>query len=115
VDINAHRVAQVDNEVGKLGDLERYAKSDVYSKREKLALELAERMTYTSKRVTARFFARLQTEFSDEELVELSAAIAYENFRSKFSTVFAVESNGLCSLPSVREKTEELANRSLRH
>ncbi|MQG40413.1 MAG: carboxymuconolactone decarboxylase family protein, partial [SAR202 cluster bacterium] len=47
-------------------------------------MELAERMTYTGKRVTDRFFKRLQKEFTDEELVELSEIIAYENFRSKF-------------------------------
>lgn len=58
-------------------------------------------MTHTGKRVTDRFFTKLQREFSDEELVELSAIIAYENFRSKFNPVFGVEANGLCHLPAV--------------
>ena len=65
-------------------------------------MELAERMTYTSKRVTGRFFTKLQTGFTDEELVELSAIIAYENFRSKFNPVFGIEANGLCHLPAVQ-------------
>ncbi len=58
-------------------------------------------MTHTGKRVTDRFFTKLQREFSDEELVELAAIIAYENFRSKFNPVFGVEANGLCHLPAV--------------
>ena len=58
-------------------------------------------MTHTGKRVTDRFFTKLQREFSDEELVELAAIIAYENFQSKFNPVFGVEANGLCHLPAV--------------
>jgi len=59
-------------------------------------------MTYTAKRVTDSFFKRLKQHFSDEELVELAAVIALENFRSKFNPVFGIEPNGFCSLPSVQ-------------
>lgn len=51
-------------------------------------------MTYTGRRVTDAFFARLRADFSEAELVELAAAIALENFRSKFNPVFAIESGG---------------------
>ena len=88
-----------------MGHLDAYKKSSLFSGREKLALELAERMTHTGKRVTDRFFKKLQREFSDEELVELSAIIAYENFRSKFNPVFGIEANGLCHLPAVESMT----------
>jgi alkylhydroperoxidase family enzyme len=79
-----------------------YKKSGLLSLRERLALELAERMTYTNKRVTTKFFSRLQKHFSDEELVELAAVIALENFRSKFNPVFAIESHNFCPLPAVQ-------------
>ncbi len=75
-----------------LGD---YKKSALFSLREKLALELCERMTYTNKRVTDKFFNRFKKPFSEEELVELAAIIALENFRSKFNPVFAVEVAGV--------------------
>ena len=91
-----------------LGD---YRKSPLLSARERLALELAERMTYTSKRVTDRFFKRLKRHFSDEELVELAAIIALENFRSKFNPVFAVESQGFCPLPAVQAVAAEATRR----
>jgi alkylhydroperoxidase family enzyme len=83
-----------------LGD---YKKNPLFSLRERLALELAERMTYTGKRVTDKFFKRLKRHFTDEELVELAAVIALENFRSKFNPVFGIEANNFCSLPRVKE------------
>jgi alkylhydroperoxidase family enzyme len=91
-----------------LGD---YKESPHFSPREKLALELCERMTYTNKRVTDRFFNRLKRHFADEELVELAAIIALENFRSKFNPVFAVESQGFCPLPAVAKAAAQAASR----
>ena len=91
-----------------LGD---WKKSPLFSARERLALELAERMTYTGKRVTDNFFARLKKHFTDEELVELAAVIALENFRSKFNPVFAVEAQGFCPLPVVKEVAAAAASR----
>jgi len=78
-----------------------YRESPLFSPRERAALELAERMTYTTKRVTDSFFKRLKRHFTDEELVELAAIVALENFRSKFNPVFGIEANGFCSLPAV--------------
>src|SRR5438128_6204589 len=91
-----------------LGD---YRKSPIFSPREKLALELCERMTYSGKRVTDRFFNRLKRHFTEEELVELAAIIALENFRSKFNPVFAVEAQGFCPLPAVKEVAAAAASR----
>lgn len=87
-----------------------YKRNSLFSMRERLALELAERMTYTGKRVTDKFFQRLKKHFTDEELVELAAVIALENFRSKFNPVFAVEAQGFCPLPAVKEVAAEAAS-----
>ena len=91
-----------------LGD---YRTSPLLSVRERAALELTERMTYTNKRVTDRFFKRLKRYFTDEELVELAAVIALENFRSKFNPVFAIESQNFCPLPAVRQIAAEATQR----
>ena len=69
-------------------------------------MELAEPMGHTGKRVTDRFFKKPRNEFADEELVELAAVIAYENFRGRFNQVFGIEANGLCHLPEVQTATE---------
>jgi alkylhydroperoxidase family enzyme len=88
-----------------------YKKSPLFSVRERLALELADRMTYTNKRVTDKFFNRLKKHFTDEELVELAAVIALENYRSKFNPVFGVEANNFCPLPGVKEATAAATRR----
>jgi alkylhydroperoxidase family enzyme len=100
--------ASAEKVAAALGD---YKKSGEFSAREKLALELCERMTYTNKRVTDRFFTRLKKHFSDEELVELAAIIALENFRSKFNPVFAVEAHGFCPVPAVQQIAAEATSR----
>lgn len=88
-----------------------YRKSVLLTVKEKLAIELCERMTYTGKRVSDRFFNRLKRTYSEEELVELAAIIAFENFRSKFNPVFAVESQGFCPLPAVEKVVTAAASR----
>lgn len=88
-----------------------YRGNPLFSLRERVALELAERMTRTRKRVTDRFFKRLKRYFTDEELVELVAVIALENFRSKFNPVFGIEPNGFCLLPGVQEAAAAAARR----
>jgi len=103
-----HSGASAEKVEGALGD---YKKNPLFSPREKLALELCERMTYTNKRVTDRFFNRLKRYFSEEELVELAAIIALENFRSKFNPVFAVEAQGFCPLPAVKQVAADAAKR----
>jgi alkylhydroperoxidase family enzyme len=88
-----------------------YRESPLFSPRERVALELAERMTYTAKRVTDSFFKRLKRHFTDEEIVELAAIVALENFRSKFNPVFGIEANGFCSLPAVSAASSAAAER----
>ena len=77
--------------------LDRYAESPHFSSREKLALEYADRITLSDRDVDEAFFAALQAEFpSPEEIVELTATVAFENMRSKFNHALLVESNGIC-------------------
>jgi len=54
-------------------------------------------------RVTDALHGRLRRHFSEAQIVELTAAIALENFRSKFNTALGVEAQGsACS--SVRPR-----------
>ena len=91
-----HNGAAAEKVEAVLGD---WRKNPLFSMRERLALELAERMTYTGKRVTDKFFQRLKKHFTDEELVELAAVIALENFRSKFNPPLGIAAQGFCMVP----------------
>src|SRR5262249_46258941 len=70
----------------------------VLTTRERLALEYADRVSATPVDVTDEFFARLQAEFSEREIVELTAQIAQENGNAKSSRPLRIESNNFCSL-----------------
>ena len=70
----------------QVADLEHYAASPYFSAREKLALTYAERITRSDQDVDEALFAQLLKEFpAAAEIVELTAIVAFENFRSKFN------------------------------
>lgn len=83
----------------KLAELGGWRESDAFSELERVALEYAERITYTDQKVDERLFARLKQHFSEPQIVELTAAVALENFRSKFNPALGVQAQGFCLLP----------------
>ena len=73
--------------------------STLYSAAERVALEYAERMTITGQRVDDALFDQLRLHFDEAQIVELTAAVALENFRSKFNVPLQVEAQGFCIVP----------------
>jgi alkylhydroperoxidase family enzyme len=74
--------------------------SRLFSEAEKLAFELADATIETPVEVSDDLFARLARHYTTEQLVELGAICALENFRSRFNRIFRVEPNGVyCPLP----------------
>jgi alkylhydroperoxidase family enzyme len=75
-----------------------------FSAREKLALRLAVAMARTPAQISDELYAELRSQFSERELVELSAVIAWEDARARFNRVFAIQSEGhshgqFCPMP----------------
>jgi len=67
-------------------------------------LEYADAMTQTPVEVAGVLFAKLGEKFSDAQLVELTATLAWENYRARFDHAFGVEAEGFsegsyCALP----------------
>ena len=92
-------MTEIDGGDAKLAELGGWRESRAFSALERVALEYAERMTYTGQKVDEELFARLRAQFSEPQIVELTAAIALENFRSKFNPALGVEAQGFCLLP----------------
>ena len=99
MDINSVRVTESEGGTDKLGELGEWRKSPLFSDEERLALEYAERITITDQSVDDAFFARLKRVFSEAQIVELTAAIALENFRSKLNPTLVVEAQVFCLIP----------------
>ncbi len=83
----------------KLGEVLDWRTSTLFSPMERVALEYAERITTTGQRVDDALFAELRKHFTEGQIVELTAAIAMENFRSKFNPAGGIEAQGFCMVP----------------
>ncbi len=83
----------------KLAEVATWRDSTLFSEAERLALEYAERITYTDRKVDDALVADLKSHYSDAQIVELTAAIAMENFRSKFNPALGIEAQGFCMVP----------------
>jgi alkylhydroperoxidase family enzyme len=84
--------------------LPNYRDSELFSETEKLVLEYADGMTQTPVDVQDALFAKLREKFNDEQLVELTATLAWENYRARFDHAFSVEAEGFtegsfCAMP----------------
>jgi alkylhydroperoxidase family enzyme len=67
----------------------------VFSGIELLIIELADAMTETPSNVSDELYARLREKFSEEQLLQLGAQIAFENYRARLNRVFDVGSDEL--------------------
>ncbi len=83
----------------KLAEVATWRDSTLFSASERVALEYAERVTYTDRRVDEALFAEVRKHFTEPQIVELTFAVALENFRSKFNPALGVEGQGFCVVP----------------
>jgi alkylhydroperoxidase family enzyme len=99
MDINSARAAEANGSMDKVAELLTWRDSALFSPAERLALEYAERITYTDQTVDDAFFARLKEHFTEPQIVELTVVVAFENFRSKFNPPLGIEAQGFCMVP----------------
>ena len=78
----------------QLRDLAHYQESRAFSALEKLVIDYAAAMTRTPVEVPNPLFAALQQQLSTAQLVELTAAIAWENYRARFDHAFGIGAQG---------------------
>jgi alkylhydroperoxidase family enzyme len=86
-------------------EISNWRESDAFSEVEKLAIEYAELMTSTPPEIPDELVARLREHFDEAGLVELTAAIAWENYLGRFNRALGIEPQGFaeegayCLLP----------------
>jgi alkylhydroperoxidase family enzyme len=91
----------------QLLELDRFETSDAYDALEKDVLRYAECMTRTPVEVPDALFAALRARLAPRQMVELTSAIAWENYRARFDHAFGIEAQGFtegafCPLPARR-------------
>ena len=82
-----------------MAELASFETSQYFDRREKAVLRYAEGMTQTPADVSDAVFEEVQALFSPEQIVELTTAIALENFRARFNCALKIGSDNLCMLP----------------
>ncbi|HKH09878.1 MAG TPA: hypothetical protein VKA73_01920 [Rubrobacter sp.] len=88
----------------KILALKDYARSPLYDEQERTALEYADAITLSDRDVGDELFARVRGFFDDDAVVELTAAIAWENSSSKFNRALRVPSQGLWERARTKER-----------
>ena len=62
---------------------------------ERIVIELADAMTDTPANISDDLYARLRKQFAEEQLMQLGAQIAFENYRARWNRIFNVETDNL--------------------
>jgi alkylhydroperoxidase family enzyme len=80
-----------DDEIAAIreGQLKAFAPAEV------ALLRMADAMADTPSNITDELYQELRRHFSEEQLIELAATAALENFRARYNRVFDVGSDGL--------------------
>ena len=89
----------------QLRDLVHHGDSPHFSAAEKAALDYADAMSRTPVEVPDEVFASLREQYDDRQLVELTGAIAWENYRARFNAALDIAPQGfsegaVCALPA---------------
>ncbi len=90
----------------QMRDLPQYSRSPAFTDTEKVILDLATAMTANPVAVSESLFLRLQQLFDPAQILEITAAIAWENYRSRFNHALGIEAHGFsvgafCVIPEV--------------
>ena len=85
---------------------------DGFTDLERLVIELADAMVRAPANVSDDLYARLRAQFREEQLMELSAQIAFENFRARLNRVFDVGSDNLYTPATANDATAKAPSRA---
>jgi AhpD family alkylhydroperoxidase len=100
VDINSATLARRAGSQAKVDAVDAWRDSDVFEAKEKAALDYAEAMTDSTRRVSDAIVERLREFFDEDAIVELTGLIAFQNLSSKFNSALDVPAQGFCRLPT---------------
>lgn len=78
----------------QLRALAEFRTSDAFDDTERAVLAYAEAMSKTPVDVDEETFAALRERFSDAQIVELTAEIAWENWRARFNHALDIQAQG---------------------
>jgi AhpD family alkylhydroperoxidase len=102
VDLNGMTLARRAGGTDKLLALANWRDSACFTPAERAALAYAEAMTLPEPGVTAAQREAMRSAFGDDEIVEITGLVAFQNLSSKFNAAMDVPAQGFCVLPAAQ-------------
>lgn len=96
IDIGSSLLLKRGADMDKVMAIAEFTTSSLFTEKERAALDYADAMTRTDRGVNDVIFKKLSTYFNDEEIIELTALIGYQNLASKFNAALDIPSQGFC-------------------
>lgn len=97
IDLNTSILIKNGVDLNKIELLQNWQNSNLFNEQEKLALEYTEAVTDSTKVISDNLKKRMNVRFNQEELVEITALIAFQNMSTKFNNAFGIEPQGFCA------------------
>ncbi|ODN41687.1 alkylhydroperoxidase [Piscirickettsia litoralis] len=96
IDMNSALLMERLEQSEKLDQLHQWQGSKLFTDQEKAALNYTEAMTYTDKEVSEQIYNQLKQYFNEDQILDLTALIAFQNLSSKFNNALDVKEQGFC-------------------
>ncbi len=100
IDLNTSVLCKRGVSLEKAQALTYWKQSELFSDLEKLVLEYTEVVTDSNQKISEALKHQIQSYFSEEEIVEITALIAFQNMSTKFNNAFGVAPQGFCGIDS---------------
>lgn len=96
-------------DAGKLLAVADFATDPRFTPAERAALAFTEAATAVGARVPEPVFAEARRHFSERAIVELTVAVAIENFYNRINAPLAIGAQGFCAVPAMRRLDSQAA------
>ena len=110
IDINSSVLAKRTGSMNKVEALDQWQESELFDNKERVVLEYVEAITYTGRQVDDDLTQRLYEHFNEDEIVELTGLIAFQNLSSKFNSALDLPAQGFCRLPESADRNNKKSN-----
>jgi len=107
IDINSSVLAKRTGSMEKVEALEGWRDSEIFGPKERIVLEYVEAITYSDQQVTNDLMSRLSEYFNEDEVVEVTGLIAFQNLSSKFNSALDLPAQGFCRMPENGSKEHD--------
>jgi AhpD family alkylhydroperoxidase len=98
-DLSQSQLKKLNISEEKTDNLHQHATHPVFSPLEKAALAYADFITIQGSKTAAKTRNNLKPFLSNEQIIELTAWIAFQNMSSKFNAALDIPPQGFCKLP----------------